>query len=111
MYTVRDLLNLIYDTSNDNISVGVNEALPAGTNAIGKLAANSGVDIGDVTLTAGTSAVGTVDDMRELVQLAADGKVKSHISRTGKLSEINQILDELEKGAYPGRAIIDNLAE
>lgn len=34
------------------------EALPAGTNAIGKLAANSGVDIGDVTLTAGTAAIG-----------------------------------------------------
>ena len=34
------------------------ESLPAGTNAIGKLAANSGVDIGDVTLTAGTAAIG-----------------------------------------------------
>lgn len=35
-------------------------ALPAGTNAIGKLAANSGVDIGDVTLTAGTAAIGSI---------------------------------------------------
>lgn len=34
------------------------ESIPAGTNAIGKLAANSGVDIGDVTLTAGTAAIG-----------------------------------------------------
>lgn len=34
------------------------ESLPAGTAAIGKLAANSGVDIGDVTLTAGTAAIG-----------------------------------------------------
>jgi hypothetical protein len=33
-------------------------SLAAGTNAIGKLAANSGVDIGDVTLTAGTAAIG-----------------------------------------------------
>lgn len=32
--------------------------LAAGTAAIGKLAANSGVDIGDVTLTAGTAAIG-----------------------------------------------------
>src|ERR1051326_4910315 len=31
--------------------VQVNAALPAGTNAIGKLAANSGVDIGDVDVT------------------------------------------------------------
>lgn len=38
----------------------ITNALPAGTNAIGKLAANSGVDIGDVTLTAGTAAIGTV---------------------------------------------------
>lgn len=38
----------------------ITNALPAGTNAIGKLAANSGVDIGDVTLTAGTAAIGTI---------------------------------------------------
>lgn len=38
----------------------ITNALPAGTNAIGKLAANSGVDIGDVTLTAGTAAVGSI---------------------------------------------------
>lgn len=41
----------------------ITNALPAGTNAIGKLAANSGVDIGDVDITstvqpAGVSAVG-----------------------------------------------------
>src|SRR5262249_15180505 len=34
------------------------------------------------------SAVGTVQDMRELVNLAATGKVKSHVSRTGSLSDI-----------------------
>ena len=39
------------------------ESLPAGTNAIGKLAANSGVDIGDVDVTsisAGTNIIGKV---------------------------------------------------
>lgn len=39
-------------------------ALPAGTNAIGKLAANSGVDIGDVDVTsisAGTNLIGDID--------------------------------------------------
>jgi len=38
-------------------------ALPAGTNAIGKLAANSGVDIGDVdilSIAAGTNTIGNV---------------------------------------------------
>jgi len=44
----------------------ITNALPAGTNAIGKLAANSGVDIGDVDVTslpalaAGTNTIGAV---------------------------------------------------
>jgi propanol-preferring alcohol dehydrogenase len=57
-----------------------------------------------------SSAVGNVEEMRELVQLAAEGKVKTHISRRAKLSEINQILDELENAKYPGRAIITNMS-
>jgi propanol-preferring alcohol dehydrogenase len=55
------------------------------------------------------SAVGTVQEMRELVQLAADGKVRSHVSRTGTLSEVPAIFDELESGAYLGRAVITDL--
>lgn len=42
----------------------ISNALPAGTNAIGKLAANSGVDIGDVDVTsiaAGDNNIGNVD--------------------------------------------------
>jgi hypothetical protein len=52
---------------NNNIGdVDIASALPAGTNAIGKLAANSGVDIGDVDVTsmpgvAGDVAHGTAD--------------------------------------------------
>jgi len=53
------------------------------------------------------SAVGTVEEMRELVQLAADGKVKTHVSRVAGLSEISQVLEELDQGKYAGRAIID----
>jgi len=47
-------------------NVDIASALPTGTNAIGKLAANSGVDIGDVDVTslppipAGTSVIGKV---------------------------------------------------
>jgi len=44
--------------------VTVDTALPAGTNAIGKLAANSGVDIGDVdvlSIAAGDNNIGNVD--------------------------------------------------
>jgi len=55
------------------------------------------------------SAVGTVQDMRELVALAAAGKVRSHVARTGALSELPAIFDELEAGAYTGRAIITDL--
>lgn len=45
-------------------NVDISSALPAGTNAIGKLAANSGVDIGDVdvaSIAAGTNKIGDVD--------------------------------------------------
>ena len=44
--------------SGTEMQVDVVAALPAGSNAIGKLAANSGVDIGDVTLNAGTAEIG-----------------------------------------------------
>ena len=47
-----------------SLTVDVGTALPAGTNAIGKLAANSGVDIGDVDITsiaAGDNNIGNVD--------------------------------------------------
>jgi propanol-preferring alcohol dehydrogenase len=56
------------------------------------------------------SAVGTVQDMRELVDLAAAGKVKTHVSRTGPLSELPAIFDELEGGKYLGRAVITDLS-
>ena len=45
------------------VTLATNVGLPAGTNAIGKLAANSGVDIGDVDVTsiaAGTNLIGKV---------------------------------------------------
>lgn len=45
------------------VTLATDVALPAGTNAIGKLAANSGVDIGDVDITsiaAGTNIIGRV---------------------------------------------------
>lgn len=54
-------------TSGGGLKTGLVDALPAGTNAIGKLAANSGVDIGDVDVTslpaipAGNNNIGDVD--------------------------------------------------
>jgi propanol-preferring alcohol dehydrogenase len=56
------------------------------------------------------SAVGTVQDMRDLVELVARGRVRSHVTRTGPLSELGAIFDELEAGKYLGRAVITDLA-
>jgi len=56
------------------------------------------------------SAVGTVQEMRELVALAAAGKVATHVSREGTLSEVPAIFDELEAGKYLGRAVVTDLA-
>jgi hypothetical protein len=59
--SVQTLDNAI---SGNEMQVDVVAALPAGTNAIGKLAANSGVDIGDVDVTsiaAGTNTIGAVN--------------------------------------------------
>jgi len=50
-------------TTDRKLHVAVMDALPAGSAAIGKLAANSGIDIGDVDVTsisAGTNAIGNV---------------------------------------------------
>jgi propanol-preferring alcohol dehydrogenase len=57
------------------------------------------------------SAVGTVQEMRELVELAAAGHVKTHVSRVGTLSEVPAIFDELEAGKYLGRAVINDLTK
>lgn len=56
------------------------------------------------------SAVGTVQDMRELVAMAAEGRVKSHIGRTAALSELGEVFDELEAGRYVGRAVLTDLS-
>jgi propanol-preferring alcohol dehydrogenase len=56
------------------------------------------------------SAAGTVQDMRELVELAASGRVASHVSRVGALSDLGTILEQLEAGEYTGRAVITDLS-
>lgn len=56
------------------------------------------------------SGVGTVQDMRELVDLAARGVLRTHVSRTGGLSELPVIFEELERSAFLGRAVITDLS-
>lgn len=53
-----------------------------------------------------SSGAGTVEEMRELVQLAADGKVKSHVANVAPLEQAAEILEQLEQGKYTGRAIL-----
>jgi D-arabinose 1-dehydrogenase-like Zn-dependent alcohol dehydrogenase len=43
------------------------------------------------------------------VRLAAAGKVRTHVGRTGTLTELDAIFDELETTAYVGRAVITDL--
>lgn len=57
------------------------------------------------------SAVGNVLDMRELVEMAAAGQVKSHIGRHGRLTELPAVFDELESGKYVGRAVIPDFGD
>lgn len=42
--------------------------------------------------------------------MAAAGQVKTHVGRTGALSELDDIFEELQSGKYVGRAVIDDLA-
>jgi len=51
------------------------------------------------------SIVGTRIDMKEALDFAARGKVKAKIE-TAPLSEINEILDNLEKGKINGRVVV-----
>ncbi len=53
------------------------------------------------------SSVGHVGDMRDVVDLVARGKVKSHIGRRGGFDDIADIFDDLEATRYLGRAVID----
>lgn len=58
------LATLAGAVAGTEVQVDVVASLPAGTNAIGKLAANSGVDIGDVdvaSIAAGDNNIGNVD--------------------------------------------------
>jgi hypothetical protein len=82
-----DLAALGGAVSGTEVQVDVVAALPAGANAIGKLAANSGVDIGDVDVTttpiddalAGPAAITTVDSMTSAVVDLAAGTIDQSI--------------------------------
>jgi len=74
-----------YFDLNGRLIVHDDQAIPAGTNAIGKLAANSGVDIGDVDVTSlpalatGTNTIGNVG----AVAIATGGATSIHLVSAG----------------------------
>lgn len=94
-------------------TVKVNSALPAGTNAIGKLAANSGVDIGDVdvtSLTGGTIAhdgadsgnpvkVGARARTALVTAVAQDDRTDNMSDKFGRLLGITAPLDQRVSGS------------
>ncbi len=51
------------------------------------------------------SSVGTRQDLREVLALAAAGKIRSQVS-TRLLSEVNQALDQLRSGQVSGRIVL-----
>ncbi|AZZ65794.1 alcohol dehydrogenase AdhP [Metamycoplasma phocicerebrale] len=53
------------------------------------------------------SIVGTRQDLQEALLFAAEGKVKSEITKIIKLEEVSEIFKKLEKGEFVGRAVID----
>ena len=52
------------------------------------------------------SSVGVTHELKELYDLYVEGKVKTHLSRVGNLSDINTILNELIESKYLGRAVV-----
>ena len=51
------------------------------------------------------SAVGTREDLREVLSLAAAGKLRCQATKR-PLSEVNQVLDELRRGQASGRIVL-----
>jgi propanol-preferring alcohol dehydrogenase len=52
-----------------------------------------------------SSATGTRDDMREVLELAVSGKLRCRVE-TRSLEEINEIFEEMRQGKITGRAVL-----
>jgi len=51
------------------------------------------------------SLVGNWDELRELIELTRQGKVRV-ITQKGKLDEVNEMLEQLKKGTLEGRGVV-----
>jgi propanol-preferring alcohol dehydrogenase len=52
-----------------------------------------------------SSSVGTREDLRETLELAASGKIRCRVE-TRRLDEINQVFDEMRRGTILGRVVL-----
>ena len=53
-----------------------------------------------------TSAVGTRQDLREVLALAASGKIKT-VAETCRLDQINEVFDRMHEGRITGRVVVE----
>ena len=51
------------------------------------------------------SAVGTRDDLRAVLAMAADGKIRCH-TETQPLESVNQVFEQMEQGRISGRVVL-----
>lgn len=87
--------------------VYLNDALPAGTNAIGKLAENDGVDIGDVdvaSIAAGDNNIGNVD-------IASITAGETHIGQVGTGGNIVDVTPVCDTSAYTAADVLFDSTE
>jgi hypothetical protein len=115
---IKTAAELIDNTiAGSEMQVDVVAPLPAGTNAIGKLAANSGVDIGDVDITsisAGETHLGQVGGEETIIEVTmtpdtsilADGDVLADTQVVAACMRINDAM-----GILQSIAVIDEAAQ
>ena len=86
-----DTSSLAGAVSGTEMQVDVVASLPAGTNAIGKLAANSGVDIGDVDVTSIVPGVGATNLGKAIqsAQGATDVGIAALVVRNDTLADLS----------------------
>jgi hypothetical protein len=101
-YAIDGGFHVLVD-SLPNVTIGT--ALPAGSNAIGKLAANTGVDIGDVTInntyTAPVPVAGSTGSAAKAIKVDSDGNVQVDVLTLPTLPAGTNTIGKVEVTTYP----------
>lgn len=85
-------LHAVVDSGTITAVTAITNALPAGANAIGKLAANSGVDIGDVDVTSVSGNVTVVQATGTNLHAVVDSGVITTVTTVGAVTAITNAL-------------------